>query len=101
RLPLEPAAAAPRTSESGESPAFALPALRRGRRRPEPRLQPVCGGGVVALDFTERIAAEFLEKRIGEHEAHDSLAHDGRGGDRADVASLDHGRRGAHADEID
>ena len=40
----------------------------------------------------DRVAAEFLEQRVGEHERDHRFADDRGGGDGADVAALDRGR---------
>src|SRR5581483_12261796 len=46
---------------------------------------------VVASDLRQRIAAELLEERVGDHERDDGLPDHGGGGDRDHVRALDRG----------
>ena len=50
-----------------------------------------------ARQLGDRVAAELLEQRVGEHERHHRLADDRRGRHGADVAALDRRRRFGHA----
>ena len=59
------------------------------------------GGGVVALDLVDRIAAEFLEKGVGQHECDHRFTDDGRGRHCADVAAFDGRRRLVERAQVD
>src|SRR5690606_12219385 len=76
-----------------------------GLRALDRHAEPFGVAGRVAVHgrahFVHRVAAELLEHGVREDERHHGLADDGRGGYRADVASLDGRRRFLHGRELD
>ena len=48
--------------------------------------------GAMAFDLVDRVAAEFFQKRVRQHERDHRFADDGRRRDGADVAALDRRR---------
>src|SRR5215204_7259952 len=55
----------------------------------------------IPLDFEQRIAAELLQHRVGEHEGEHRLGDDAHGGHRGHVAALGGGRGGLASGHVD